>query len=153
MYYFRALTLLMCIPMSGIGALISGGVGCSGVQHPGSLSCSSPVASASAVFTNGTNFPGLVLPDLRVDTAAINPDFARAWLTYDAMFNLYVSGSGTGFIEPIMEVKYTPESALLAEALVSLGSVRIYGSSTGGNRGGFSIPITFGVNTLLELKL
>ena len=149
MYYFRALTLLMCIPMSGIGALISGGVACAGGSYQtgsGPLSCSSPAASASAVFTAG-------ILDVRVDTAANNPDYARAWLHYDAMFNLNVSGSGTGFIEPIMVVNYTPDPAISSYALVSLGSVQIIGGSTYVNRSGFSIPITFGVNTLLELKL
>jgi len=159
----RALSLLICIPMSGIGASISGGVSCTGVpQQLGSLSCSSSFASASAGFWS------LPLPTAEVVTAAQDPSFANnsyahAWLQYDAMFNLTVSGSGSGYVLPILLVEYTPEPAISSTATASIGPQTVTGQSGfGGGLNGTliggcylycAIPITFGVPTRVELKL
>jgi hypothetical protein len=167
----RALSLLICIPMSGLGASISGGVSCTGVpQHAGSLSCSSSTASASSVFQTEKSLSGLALPDVWVNTAASNPSFANniypyahAWLHYDAVFDLTVSGSGSGYVLPILLVDYTPEPAISSTATASIGPQTVTGQSGfGGGLNGTliggcylycAIPITFGVPTPVELKL
>src|SRR5258708_3588258 len=169
--YLKALPLLICIPMSGVGASISGGVSCTGVpQQAGSLSCSSSTASASSVFQTETSLSGLALPDIRVGTAASDPSFANniypyahAWLHYDAVFDLTVSGSGGGYVLPVLEVHYTPDYRISSSATASFGPVTITGSDgLGGGLGGTliggcylscAIPITFGIPTPVELKL
>jgi hypothetical protein len=144
------LLLLDFIPLSVTAASITGSVWCLGVpQQALSFSCSSPTASATALFTAGLA--------VRVETSATNPSVAYGRLHYDAMFSLTVSGSGTGFILPIMVVSGTAEPALTSDASLSLGPIQWSGS--GGPHYlesecyGCRIPVVSGVAMPLELKM
>src|SRR5216684_8060147 len=163
----RVLSLLICILTSGMGASISGAVQCTTFQSPptGSLSCSSSTASAGAVFHTGIGFP----LDARVDTAVKDPSFANniypyanARLHYDAMFDLTVSGSGSGYVLPFLELHYVPDYRIYSVATAAFGPVAItsrYSSGIGYDSTLIScyfycmIPVTFGVPIRLELTL